>query len=71
MREGSANTKFTKKFQTIGVLHIKFCPRKNHMPYHMEKEGYGKKEKEIKLNPYLWEELEEGQKLQFIVGLIF
>ncbi len=41
------------------------------MPYHMEKEGYGKKEKEIKLNPYLWEELEEGQKLQFIVGLIF
>ncbi len=64
MREGGANTKFTKKFQTIGVLHIKFFPQKNHMPYHMEKEGWGKKEeKEIKLNPYLWEELEEGQKL--------
>jgi hypothetical protein len=30
-----------------------------------------KKKKKKKLNPYLWEELEEGQKLQLVVGLIF
>jgi hypothetical protein len=46
--EGSANTKFTKKFQTIGVLHIKFCLQKNHMPYPCDKEGRGKKKRKEK-----------------------
>jgi hypothetical protein len=67
------NTKFTKKFQTIWELHIKFCLEKKTtcLITWIRRGEAKKKKKKKKLNPYLWEELEEGQKLKLVVGLVF
>jgi len=53
-----------KSSKPLGYCTLNFSPKKTTCLITWRRRGEAKKEeKEIKLNPYLWEELEEGQKL--------
>jgi hypothetical protein len=60
-----------KSSKPLGYCTLNFAPKKTTCLIILRRRAMAKIKLNKKLNPYLWEELEEGQKLQLIVGLIF